>query len=69
MNPDHLSRSLDCRLINVRSWHFPDVAGLTDDVGSWGQSGLSADIAKTTRRTHLGHGLSQSIDNFIGKAE
>jgi hypothetical protein len=39
---------------DFRSWHFSDVAGLTDDVRSWGQSGLTADIAETTRLTQLG---------------
>src|ERR1700721_1045409 len=29
---------------NVALWHFSEVAGLTDDVGSWGKSGLTADF-------------------------
>jgi len=29
--------------------HFSNVAGLTDDVGYSGQSGLTADIAETTQ--------------------
>jgi hypothetical protein len=36
-------------------WHFSDVVSLTGDVGSWGQSGLTADIAETTRLTPNGH--------------
>ena len=35
--------------VDFRLWHFSDVADLTDDVGSWGQSGPTADIAETTR--------------------
>ena len=34
-------------------WHSSDVADLTDYVGSWGKSGLAADIAETTRLTHM----------------
>jgi len=30
------------------------MADLADDVGSWGQSGLTADIAETTRMTQSG---------------
>jgi hypothetical protein len=41
---------------NVAFWHFSDVANLTDDVGSWGQSGLTADTAEATRMT-----LSRSV--------
>jgi hypothetical protein len=36
-------------------WHFSDVVSLTGDVGSWGQSGLTADIAETTLLTLGGH--------------
>jgi hypothetical protein len=39
MNPDHLSRLLDCRLINVRSWHETDMTTALRDVRSQGQSG------------------------------
>jgi hypothetical protein len=39
------------QLKDVAYWHFSDVAGLTDDVRSWGQSGLTTDIAETTRMT------------------
>jgi hypothetical protein len=42
---------------HFRSWHFSVVADLTDDVGSWGESGLTADIAETTRMTQLRHRL------------
>ena len=32
--------------IDVRSWHFSDVADLADDVGSWGQSGVRRETGK-----------------------
>ena len=31
--------------------HFSDMADLTDDVGSWGQSGLTVDFAESTLLT------------------
>ena len=37
------------------SGHETDMASLTDDVGSSGQSGLTTDIAETTRMTHKRH--------------
>ena len=43
------------RLGDFRFWHFSDVVSLTGRVGSWGQSGLTADIAETTRLTPNGH--------------
>jgi hypothetical protein len=36
---------------DVAFWPFSDVVGPTDDFGSWGQSGLTTDIAETTRMT------------------
>jgi hypothetical protein len=36
---------------DVAHWHFSDVADLTNDVGSSGQNGLTANIAETTRLT------------------
>jgi hypothetical protein len=40
--------------ISVCLWHFSGVAGLADDVGSWGYSRRTADIAEATRMTQCG---------------
>jgi hypothetical protein len=51
---------------HFRSWHFSVVADLTDDVGSWGESGLTADIAETTRMTR--HVISAPSIDALRKA-
>ena len=52
--PDQVDASLiaadanNQRSIVGQDRHFSDLAGLADDVGSWGQSGLTTDITETT---------------------
>src|SRR6266550_3308428 len=60
----HLKRSLRPLLgSNFRSnfgrkWHFSDLPILPENVGWEGESGSGSDIAKPTRMTRTGHGVT-----------
>ena len=44
-----------------RKWHFSDLPILPENVGWEGESGSGSDIAKPTRMTRTGHGVTTEL--------